>query len=128
MYIRFTKAQKELAKKILVTAQTLLAGKRKNGSGWIKHTQARVSKRGNYVNPTSSLAGAFCSIGAVNRAAHQLGLKDADPARQCAVKQLCEVMDGSITGSNDLSSTTFPQVMIAFDLAQVRLTPLPKTA
>ena len=107
---------------ILNKATEILERPNAKGFGWTQHAlaknlhgQTEVSSKG---------ACRFCSVGVIKRAAFELGVEGAldhfnpPPAVNKAKRRLSVVMGGNIILSNDASRTTFPQVLIAFDLAK----------
>lgn len=106
---------------ILKRGGEILSRPNAKGFGWTKDTLAR-NLHSHPVGVAGKSACKFCTIGAVERAAHELGVLGDSYIRpkvvQSALNRLRNVMDGSIASANDDPKTTFPQVLIAFDLAQ----------
>ena len=108
--------------RLLTKARDLIT-KDPSGRSWTKGEDARDARR-QPVEPTDPKAKCFCSVGAMERARHDLGY-DYD-IKYRASQRLEAVMchqDGNkfelIPDANDHPRTTFPQVVMSFDLAIV---------
>lgn len=93
--------------KVLRQAKRILSKK----SAWTRHCLA-VDKFGLPVLPTSSKAVAFCMLGAVSKAKHDLGVGTS------ACSALYKVIPTGLVGTfNDNPSTTHEDVLRMFDKA-----------
>jgi hypothetical protein len=108
--------QKRDATKLLRHAQGLLIGPNQDGKGWTKGALAK-NAYGSTVEPDNKSAVCFCSVGAIRRARVDLGL--SQNIYEIANDRLTAVMKDNIVGTNDAERTTFPQVLMAFDLAAI---------
>lgn len=110
------------ANRVLINARLLLEGKDGNGQGWTKHTLARSSPQSSkHLSFDAANATCFCASGAIRRAAHDLGY-DLEPyidtsVLRIAERRLTNVLGAGIAYRNDQRRTTYPQMLIAFDMA-----------
>lgn len=111
--------QKITANKVLKKAVSLLeTPTRKGAFGWTKGAFGRdSSSRPVDDHQESKAACRFCAIGAIERAGFELNAPWQATAE--ATSRLKRVLgDHAIVDANDDPKTTFPQILMAFDLAQ----------
>ena len=94
---------------VLIEAKQLLVT-----MGWTQGVFARDG-RGLKVSPYGQEAACFCSLGALDSAAHKFGLQDHQWVGGRFV--LSDLMGGSISAYNDAAGRTQEEVIAAFDAA-----------